>query len=97
MRRSARMPPVFRAKCNCPSQLRLAGGGAVAEAEAACMVTEKIVAAREAQVAVATAVMLGRKGHVVAGKALGAYGKRVRAHKRRLSGDRNFGRLVKVD
>jgi hypothetical protein len=65
--------------------LRLAGGGARAEMEAARMVTEKIVAAGEAQVAAATAIMRGRKEHVVAGKALGAYGKRVRANKRRLS------------
>jgi hypothetical protein len=65
--------------------LRLATGGARADAEATRMVTEKIVAAGEAQVAAATTVILGRKGHVVAGKALGAYGKRVRANKRRLS------------
>jgi hypothetical protein len=65
--------------------LRLAAGGARAETEAARMVTEKVLAAGEAQMAAATAAMLGHKDHVVAGKALAAYSKRVRANKRRLS------------
>jgi hypothetical protein len=65
--------------------LRLAAGGARAEAEASRMVTEKILAAGEAQMSAATAAMRGRKKHIVAGKALNAYRKRVRANRRRLS------------
>ena len=65
--------------------LRLAAGGARAQAEASRMVTEKILAAGEAQAAAATATMRGDKKHVVAGKALNIYGKRVRANRRRLS------------
>jgi hypothetical protein len=65
--------------------LRLATGGVHADAEAGRMVTEKILAAGEAQLAMATAVARGDKQHVVAGKALTVYGKRVRANKRRLS------------
>jgi hypothetical protein len=55
------------------------------EAESSRMVTEKILAAGEAQVAAAAAAMRGHKKHVVAGKALNVYRKRVRANKRRLS------------
>jgi hypothetical protein len=65
--------------------LRLAAGGARAEAEASRMATEKILAAGQAQAAAATATMRGHKKHVVAGKALNIYGKRVRANRRRLS------------
>ena len=65
--------------------LRLAAGGARAEAESGRMVTEKILAAGEAQLAAAAAAMRGRKKHVVAGKALNAYSKRVCANRRRLS------------
>ena len=65
--------------------LRLAAGGARAEAEASRMVTEKILAAGEAQMTAAVATMRGHKKHVVAGKALNVYGKRVRANRRRLS------------
>ena len=65
--------------------LRLAAGGARAETEASRMVTEKILAAGEAQMSAATAAMRGHKKHVVAGKALNAYRKRVRANRRRLS------------
>ena len=49
------------------------------------MVTEKILAAAEAQTAAAMAAMRGSKTRVVAGKAVDAYGKRVRANRRRLS------------
>ena len=56
--------------------LRMAAGGASAEAESGRMVTEKILAAGEAQLAAAAAVMRGRKKHVVAGKALNVYRKR---------------------
>jgi hypothetical protein len=65
--------------------LRLAAGGARAEAEASRMVTEKILAAGEAQMAATMAAMNGHKKHVVADKALAAYSKRVRANKRRLT------------
>jgi hypothetical protein len=65
--------------------LRLAAGGARAEAEANRMVTEKVLATCEAQMAVAMATIRGHKEHVIAGKALNVYGKRVRANRRRLS------------
>ena len=65
--------------------LRMAAGGARAEAEAGRMVTEKVVAAGEAQVAAAAATLRGHKKHVVAGKVLNTYRKRVRANRRRLS------------
>jgi len=65
--------------------LRMAAGGARAEAEASRMVTEKIVAAGEAQATTVAAAMRGLKKHVVAGKALNVYRKRVRANRRRLS------------
>ncbi len=65
--------------------LRLAAGGARAEAEASRMVTEKILAAGEAQMTAAAATMRGHKKHVVAVKALNVYGRRVRANRRRLS------------
>jgi hypothetical protein len=65
--------------------LRLAAGGARAEAEASRMVTEKVLAAGEAQTAAAMAAMRGHKEHVIAAKALNVYGKRVRANRRRLS------------
>jgi len=65
--------------------LRMAAGGARAQAEAGRMVLEKVLAAGEAQAAATVATMRGQKKHVVAGKALNAYGKRVRANRRRLS------------
>jgi hypothetical protein len=65
--------------------LRLAAGGARAEAEASRMVTEKILAAGEAQMAAVMAAIGGHKEHVIAAKALNVYGKRVRANRRRLS------------
>ncbi len=68
--------------------LRLAAGGARAEAESSRMVTEKILAAGEAQVAAAAAAMRGHKKHVVAGKALNVYRKRVRAMPARVPGRR---------
>ena len=61
--------------------LRIAAGGACAEAEASRMVTEKILAAGEAQAPAATATMRGHKKHVVTAKALNVYGKRVRANR----------------
>jgi hypothetical protein len=65
--------------------LRVATGGARAEAEVSRMVTEKVLAACEAQMAAAMAAVRGHKEHVIAGKALNVYGNRVRANRRRLS------------
>ena len=65
--------------------LRMAAGGPRAEAEASRMVTEKMLAASEAQMAAAAATVRGAKNHVGAGKALNVYRKRVRANRRRLS------------
>ena len=66
--------------------LRLASGGVAAEAEMSRMVIEKGSAVAEAQVAATTAVMTGSRDHVVAGKALNVFRKRVTANKKRLSG-----------
>jgi hypothetical protein len=65
--------------------MRLASGGAGTEAEMSRMVFEKAAAVAEAQIAATAAVMAGHKDHVVAGKALTVFRKRVRANKRRLS------------
>ena len=65
--------------------LRLGAGGARAEAEASRMVTEKVMAAGEAQTAATMSAMGGHKEHVIAAKALSVYGKRVRANRGRLS------------
>jgi hypothetical protein len=65
--------------------IRLATGGARAEAEASRMVTEKMMASSEAYVNAGIAAMRGDEDHVVAGKMLKVYRKRVRANRRRLS------------
>ena len=65
--------------------MRLASGDVRGQAELNRMVVEKITAAAEAQVAAAAAMMNGHKDHVIAGKALTVYKKRVRANRRRLS------------
>ena len=65
--------------------MRLASGDVRGQAELNRMVVEKITAAAEAQVAVAAEIMNGHKDHVIAGKALTVYKKRVRANRRRLS------------
>jgi hypothetical protein len=65
--------------------IRLAAGGAQAQSEAQRMVLEKIAAVAEVQTAIASAILDGHEDHVVASKALGAFDKRVRANKRRLS------------
>ena len=65
--------------------LRFASGGARSEAEATRMLAEKVTAAEEAQAVAALAAMSGKQSHVVAGKALNVYRKRVRANRRRLS------------
>jgi hypothetical protein len=65
--------------------LRLAAGGARMEAEATRMIAEKAATAVEAQAVAAVAAMKGHPQHVVAGKTLKVFRKRVRANKRRLS------------
>jgi hypothetical protein len=65
--------------------MRLASGGPTAKAEMSRMVTDKAEAIAEAQAAATRAVMTGSKEHVVAGKTLDVFSKRVRANKRRLS------------
>ena len=63
----------------------LASGGARAKTEMSRMVIEKATAIAEAQVAATTAIMTGSKDHVVAGKTVKVFRKRVRANKRRLT------------
>jgi hypothetical protein len=65
--------------------LRMAQGGAKAEAEAQRMITEKVAALSEAQVAATVATLKGSKRHRVAKKALSVYARRVRRNRRRLS------------
>jgi hypothetical protein len=65
--------------------LRMAQGGAKAEAEAQRMITEKAAALAEAQVAATVATLTGSTKHRVAKKALSVYSRRVRRNKRRLS------------
>jgi hypothetical protein len=65
--------------------LRFASGDARGQDELNRMVMEKIAAIAEAQVAATVAIMNGHKDHVVAGKALTVFRRRVRANKRRLS------------
>jgi hypothetical protein len=57
--------------------LRMAQGGARAEAEAQRMITEKVAALAEAQLAATAATLKGSKPHRVAKKALAAYAGRV--------------------
>jgi hypothetical protein len=65
--------------------LRIAQGGARAEAETARMITEKLAAHTEAQVAATAAALKGSKGHRVLKKVSGVYAKRVGRNRRRLS------------
>jgi hypothetical protein len=65
--------------------LRIAQGGAQAEIESSRMITEKVAALAEAQVAVTAAALRGSKKHRVAKKAFGVYEKRVRSNRRRLT------------
>ncbi len=65
--------------------LRIAQGGAQAEAETARMITEKVAALAEAQVTATGAVLRGSKKHRVAKKALGVYARRVSSNRRRLA------------
>jgi hypothetical protein len=65
--------------------LRMAQGGAKARSEAQRMVTEKVAALAEAQVAATVATLKGSKKHRVAKKALSVYAGRVRRNRRRLA------------
>ena len=65
--------------------LRLAAGGSRMRTEASRMVSEKAQAIVEAQVVAAAAVMAGQKDHIIAGKTLKVFKKRLSANKRRLS------------
>jgi hypothetical protein len=65
--------------------LRIAKGGARAEVETQRMITEKVAALAEAQLAATAATLKGRKKHRVAKKALAVYARRVRRNRRRLS------------
>jgi hypothetical protein len=65
--------------------LRIAKSGARAEAETQRMITEKVAALAEAQLAATAATLKGRKKHRVAKKALAVYATRVRRNRRRLS------------
>jgi hypothetical protein len=65
--------------------MRLASGDVRGQAELNRMVVEKIAALAEVQIAAAAAIMSGHKDHVIAGKALTVYKRRVRANRRRLS------------
>jgi hypothetical protein len=65
--------------------MRLAGGGAGANAESRRMVTEKVAAFAEAQAAAAQALILGGDHNRVAEKVLAVYQKRVGGNRRRLT------------
>lgn len=64
--------------------LKLASGGAAATAEAERMVTEKVLAAAEAQ-SKAWADALTGAAHLTPGRTLALYRRKVRANRRRLS------------
>lgn len=63
---------------------KLAVGDAAAAAEAQRMVTEKVMAAAEAQTAAATALLTGQARHTPK-RTLALYRRKVRANRRRLS------------
>jgi hypothetical protein len=65
--------------------MRIAGGGPLAASETRRMITEKMFALAEAQVAVAASVMTG-KAAGAARKARAPFRRRVRANRRRLGG-----------
>ena len=65
--------------------LRIAQGGAKAEAETTRMMVEKVAALAEAQVAATTAALKGGKRNRVARKVVGVYAGRVGRNKRRLA------------
>ena len=65
--------------------MRMAAQSPRNQAEARRMVTERVAALAEAQAATVATVIKGGKGHRVAKKVLGVYGKRVRTNRRRLT------------
>jgi hypothetical protein len=65
--------------------MSIAKGGARAKAETQRMITEKVAALAEAQIAATAATLKGSKKHRVANKALAVYARRVRRNRRRLS------------
>ena len=65
--------------------IRIAQGGARAEAEMQRMITEKVAALAEAQLAATAATLKGSKKQRVAKKAVAVYARRVRRNRRRLS------------
>jgi hypothetical protein len=65
--------------------MRLAEGGASADAESRRMVTEKVEAFAEVQAAAAQAVIKGGDHHHVAKKILAIYKRRVDGNRRRLT------------
>jgi hypothetical protein len=65
--------------------LRIAKGGARADAETQRMITEKVAALAEAQLAVTAAMLKGSNKRRVGKKALAVYARRVRRNRRRLS------------
>ena len=65
--------------------LRVAQGGAKARAEAQRIITEKVEALAEAQVAATAATFKRSKKHQAAKKALAVYARRVRRNRRRLA------------
>jgi hypothetical protein len=65
--------------------MRLAGGGAKAEAESRRMFSEKIEAFAEAHAAAAAVMAEGGDHHRAVKKVLGIYQKRVRSNTRRLT------------
>jgi hypothetical protein len=65
--------------------MRLAAGGALTESEASRMITEKVEALGDAQIAAAMATLKGRDSRQVAWKVLRVYKKRVRGNRRRLA------------
>jgi hypothetical protein len=64
--------------------MRLAGGGAAGVKEARLMVTDKMAALTEAQLAAAATFLTG-DGHKIPDKILQVFKKRIRANKGRLS------------
>jgi hypothetical protein len=65
--------------------LRLAKGGAAAEAEVQRMFAEKAAALAEAQIAATTRTLRGGRSHQVTKETLSVYSRRVRRNRRRLT------------
>jgi hypothetical protein len=64
---------------------RIAAGGAAGEAESIRMVSEKLEAWADFQVAMMAALWTGQQAPALAREAISIYGKSVRANRRRLS------------